>query len=102
MVLSLVDEMYTLRRRLAALARAVGEAPAEVRSTVRTRCRTLLRFVDEERSGLSPWAPRHFMGTFGSSGESRNSYQDCTLIKSARIGSRLRRAAGPNCCNGSA
>ena len=47
-VLSLVDEMYTLRRRLAALARAVGETPAEVRTTVRTRCRTLLQFVDEE------------------------------------------------------
>jgi chaperone modulatory protein CbpM len=47
-VLSLVDEMYTLRRHLAALARAVGEAPAEVRTTVRTRCRTLLQFVDDE------------------------------------------------------
>ena len=47
-VLSLVDEMYTLRRHLAALARAVSETPAEVRTTVRTRCRTLLRFVDEE------------------------------------------------------
>ena len=30
-VLSLVDEMYTLRRRLAALARALAEAPDEVR-----------------------------------------------------------------------
>ena len=47
-VLSLVDEMYTVRRRLAALARAVGEAPVEVRTTVRARCRTLLQFVDEE------------------------------------------------------
>lgn len=47
-VLSLVDEMYTLRRHLAALARAVGETPAEVRMTVRTRCRALLQFVDDE------------------------------------------------------
>ena len=39
-VLSLVDEMYTLRRRLAALARAVAEAPDEVRVQVRTKCRT--------------------------------------------------------------
>ena len=35
-VLSLVDEMYTLRRRLAALARALAETPAEVRTTVVT------------------------------------------------------------------
>jgi chaperone modulatory protein CbpM len=42
-VLSLVDEMYTLRRRLAALARALAEAPIEVRTTVVTRCRGLLQ-----------------------------------------------------------
>jgi chaperone modulatory protein CbpM len=47
-VLSLVDEMYTLRRYLAALARAVGEAPEEVRATVRTRCRTLLHVEEDE------------------------------------------------------
>ena len=47
-VLSLVDEMYTLRRYLAALARAVGEAPPEIRATVRTRCRTLLQFVEDD------------------------------------------------------
>ena len=40
MVLSLVDEMYTLRRRLAALARALAETPAEVRTTVVTRCQS--------------------------------------------------------------
>ncbi len=42
-VLSLVDEMYTLRRRLAAVARALAETPAEVRTTVVTRCRLLLQ-----------------------------------------------------------
>jgi chaperone modulatory protein CbpM len=47
-VLSLVDEMYTLRRQLAALARAVGESPADVRATLRMRCRTLLHVVDED------------------------------------------------------
>ena len=41
-VLSLLDEMYTLRRRLAALARALAETPVEVRSNVVTRCRLLL------------------------------------------------------------
>jgi chaperone modulatory protein CbpM len=46
-VLSLVDEMYTLRRQLAALARAMSEAPAELRATVRTRCRMLLQLADE-------------------------------------------------------
>ena len=45
-VLSLVDEMYTLRRRLAALARALAEAPDEVRLTVGAKCRTILS-VDE-------------------------------------------------------
>ena len=50
-VLSLVDEMYTLRRQLAALARAVGEAPAELRAAVRSRCRTLLAVVDEDDQG---------------------------------------------------
>lgn len=45
-VLSLMDEMYTLRRRLAALARALAEAPDEVRSNVRTRCRAFM--VDED------------------------------------------------------
>jgi chaperone modulatory protein CbpM len=47
-VLSLLDEMYTLRRRLAALTRAVAETPTEVRTSVRTRCRTLLQYVEEE------------------------------------------------------
>ena len=49
-VLSLVDEMYTLRRRLAALARALAETPAEVRTTVVTRCRYFLR-EDETNIG---------------------------------------------------
>jgi chaperone modulatory protein CbpM len=47
-VLSLVDEMYTLRRQLAALARAMSEAPVELRATVRTRCRMLLQLTEEE------------------------------------------------------
>jgi chaperone modulatory protein CbpM len=54
-VLSLVDEMYALRRRLGALARALAEAPSEVRTTVFTRCQVLLREThgaqDHERSG---------------------------------------------------
>lgn len=41
-VLSLMDEMYTLRRRLGALARALAETPDEVRSNVRTRCQAYL------------------------------------------------------------
>ena len=47
-VLSLVDEMYTLRRRLAAVARALAEAPDELRSGVRARCRSLLASVENE------------------------------------------------------
>jgi chaperone modulatory protein CbpM len=49
-VLSLLDEMYGLRRRLCALARALAEASPEVRTTVFTRCRVLLSEVelDEE------------------------------------------------------
>ena len=42
MVLSLVDEMYTLRRRLGALARALAETSPDVRTTVRARCQILL------------------------------------------------------------
>lgn len=49
-VLSLVDEMYTLRRRLAALARALAETPVEVRTTVVARCRLLLQ-EDENNAG---------------------------------------------------
>jgi chaperone modulatory protein CbpM len=41
-VLSLVDEMYTLRRRLAALTRALTDIPPEVRLNVVSRCRNLL------------------------------------------------------------
>lgn len=41
-VLSLVDEMYTLRRRLGALARALAETSPDVRTTVRARCQILL------------------------------------------------------------
>jgi chaperone modulatory protein CbpM len=49
LVLSLVDEMYALRRRLGALARALAETPSEVRTTVFTRCQILLRdFGDDE------------------------------------------------------
>jgi chaperone modulatory protein CbpM len=44
-VLSLIDEVYGLRRQLAALARALGESPAELRTTVFTRCQALLREV---------------------------------------------------------
>jgi chaperone modulatory protein CbpM len=47
-VLSLVDEMYTLRRRLAALARAIAEAPDDVRVQVRTKCRTILQTIDPD------------------------------------------------------
>ena len=52
-VLSLVDEMYTLRRRLAALARALAETPAEVRTTVVTRCRLLLQEDQINTDGAS-------------------------------------------------
>jgi chaperone modulatory protein CbpM len=41
-VLSLMDEMYTLRRRLAALARALAEAPDQVRTDVRMKCRAYM------------------------------------------------------------
>ncbi len=41
-VLSLVDEMYTLRRRLGALTRALAETSPDVRTTVRARCQVLL------------------------------------------------------------
>jgi chaperone modulatory protein CbpM len=58
-VLSLLDEMYALRRRLGALARALAEAPTEVRSTVFTRCQVLLREVEEDAGG----------GTSGGAGE---------------------------------
>ena len=47
-VLSLVDEMYTLRRRLAALARALAEIPPDARTQVRTRCQALLRSISDE------------------------------------------------------
>lgn len=47
-VLSLIDEVYGLRRQLAALARALGECPAELRTSVLTRCRALLAERDEE------------------------------------------------------
>jgi chaperone modulatory protein CbpM len=49
-VLSLIDEVYGLRRRLCALARALAETPPEVHSTVFTRCRVLLSEVEEELS----------------------------------------------------
>lgn len=50
-VLSLVDEMYTLRRRLAALARALAEAPEEVRLSVKTKCRTILSVDESDTDG---------------------------------------------------
>ncbi len=53
-VLSLVDEMYTLRRRLGALARALAETAPEVRSAVRARCQVLL-----EEAGGHPVAGMH-------------------------------------------
>jgi len=40
--------MYTLRRRLAALARALTEAPNEVRVDVRTKCRAYLAVAEED------------------------------------------------------
>jgi chaperone modulatory protein CbpM len=48
LVLSLVDEMYALRRRLGALAHALAEAPSEVRTTVFTRCQVLLRDLGDD------------------------------------------------------
>lgn len=48
-VLSLLDELYTMRRSLAALAGALSEAPIEVRATVFSRCRVLLREPDDEK-----------------------------------------------------
>jgi chaperone modulatory protein CbpM len=53
-VLSLVDEMYALRRRLGALARALAETPAEVRATVFTRCQILMRASSDD---LGPQEP---------------------------------------------
>ena len=47
-VLSLIDEMYTLRRRIAALARAVAETPEEVRTALYSRCRVLLQPADDD------------------------------------------------------
>jgi chaperone modulatory protein CbpM len=51
-VLSLIDEMYTLRRRLAALARAVAETPDEVRTAVRSRCQILLALTEDDPGGM--------------------------------------------------
>lgn len=50
-VLSLLDELYGLRRNLAALAGALAEAPVEVRATLVARCRALLV---EAESGEEP------------------------------------------------
>lgn len=47
-VLSLIDEMYTLRRRIAALARAVAETPDEIRTALYSRCRVLLQPLDDD------------------------------------------------------
>lgn len=47
-VLSLLDELYAVRRHLGALARALSEAPDEVRTNVFSRCCVLLREVDNE------------------------------------------------------
>lgn len=46
-VLSLIDELYGLRRTLVALARALGETPVELQRSVLTRWRALLRELDE-------------------------------------------------------
>lgn len=40
-VLSLLDDLYGLRRRLAILARALAELPDETRAAVLRRCRVL-------------------------------------------------------------
>ncbi|HEX6012805.1 MAG TPA: chaperone modulator CbpM [Geminicoccaceae bacterium] len=53
-VLSLVDEMYALRRRLGALARALAETPAEVRTTVFTRCQVLMQASEDEPGHQAP------------------------------------------------
>jgi chaperone modulatory protein CbpM len=54
-VLSLLDEVYGLRRQLLALARALGEAPVELRTSVLTRCCAYLRERNgEEGDGLGP------------------------------------------------
>ena len=53
-VLSLVDEMYALRRRLGALARALAETPAEVRTTVFARCQVLMHAADDEPGHQAP------------------------------------------------
>ena len=53
-VLSLIDEMYTLRRRLVALARAVSETPEEIRTTVRSRCRILLEVTENDALDTEP------------------------------------------------
>ena len=47
-VLSLIDEMYTLRRRLGALTRALAETAPEVRSTVRARCQVFLWDAEQD------------------------------------------------------
>lgn len=47
-VLSLLDELYGARRRLAALAGALAEAPPEVRAGVFSRCRVLLSDPEED------------------------------------------------------
>jgi chaperone modulatory protein CbpM len=53
-VLSLVDEMYALRRRLGALARALAETPTEVRTTVFTRCQVLMQASEDEPGHQGP------------------------------------------------
>ena len=53
-VLSLVDEMYALRRRLGALARALAETPAEVRTTVFTRCQVLMQAAADDSGDQEP------------------------------------------------
>ena len=53
-VLSLVDEMYALRRRLGALAHALAETPAEVRTTVFTRCQVLMQASEDEPGHQAP------------------------------------------------
>lgn len=41
-VLSLLDEVYGLRRQLRVLSRALAELPAETRASMLVRCRSLL------------------------------------------------------------
>ena len=50
-VLSLLDEVYALRRRLRLLGLALAETPAETRASIMERCRSLL--IEPRSSGAT-------------------------------------------------